>query len=145
MEICSIGFTKRNAESFFEALRDSDVKQLIDVRLNNTSQLAGFAKKDDLSFFLERILGVAYVHEPLLAPTQAMLDAYKKNKGSWENYELEFRKLMEERGIEHVLSPDRFAPRSALLCSELTPDHCHRRLVIEYLSEKWGNVTAVHL
>lgn len=145
MEICSIGFTKRNAESFFEALRAADVKQLIDVRLNNTSQLAGFAKRDDLSYFLESILGVSYIHEPLLAPTQTILDEYKKNKGSWEKYELEFRKLMEEREIEHVLTPDRFAPRSALLCSELTPDHCHRRLVIEYLSEKWGNVTAVHL
>lgn len=145
MEICSIGFTKRNAESFFEALRAADVKQLIDVRLNNTSQLAGFAKKDDLSYLLERILGVSYVHEPLLAPNQVMLDEYKKNKGSWENYEIQFRKLMEEREIQHVLTPDRFTPRSALLCSELTPDRCHRRLVIEYLSEKWGNVTAVHL
>lgn len=145
MEICSIGFTKRNAESFFEALRAADVKQLIDVRLNNTSQLAGFAKKDDLSYFLERVLGVSYIHEPLLAPTQEMLDEYKKDKGSWENYELEFRKLMEERGIERVMTPDSFTPRSVLLCSELTPDHCHRRLVIEYLSEKWGNVTAVHL
>ena len=145
MEICSIGFTKRNAESFFEALRAADIKQLIDVRLNNTSQLAGFAKRDDLSYFLERILDVSYVHEPLLAPSQAVLDEYKKNKGSWENYEVDFRKLMEERGIERVMTPDRFTPRSVLLCSELTPDRCHRRLVIEYLSEKWGNVTAVHL
>lgn len=145
MEICSIGFTKRNAESFFEALRAADVKQLIDVRLNNTSQLAGFTKRDDLSYFLKSVLGASYVHEPLLAPTQAMLDEYKKNKGSWENYELEFRKLMEGREIERVLTPDRFTPRSALLCSELTPDRCHRRLVIEYLAEKWGNVVAVHL
>lgn len=145
MEICSIGFTKRNAESFFEALRAADVKQLIDVRLNNTSQLAGFAKRDDLRYFLERVLGASYVHEPLLAPTQALLDEYKKAKGSWESYELEFRKLMEEREIERVLTPDLFSPRSALLCSELTPGHCHRRLVIEYLAEKWGNVIAVHL
>jgi uncharacterized protein (DUF488 family) len=145
VEICSIGFTKRTAESFFEALRAADVKQLIDVRLNNTSQLAGFAKRDDLSYFLERLLGVTYVHEPLLAPNQLILDEYKKSKGSWENYEVHFRKLMEEREIEHVLTPDRLTPMSALLCSEHTPDHCHRRLVIEYLSEKWGNVTAVHL
>lgn len=145
MEICSIGFTKRSAQDFFDRLKNAGVRQLFDVRLNNTSQLAGFAKRDDLRFFLREILGIAYVHQPLLAPTQHMLDGYKKQKGTWHEYEDEFLRLMEARRIEIVLSPAEFNPRTVLLCSELHAEQCHRRLVIEYLNEKWGNITAVHL
>jgi uncharacterized protein (DUF488 family) len=119
---------------------------LVDVRLNNTSQLASFAKRDDLVFFLSELCGAEYVHEPTLAPTQQMLDAYKKQKGDWAEYEREFLALMASRQIEHQLDPDDFTRRrSVLLCSEDTPDHCHRRLVVEYLQTKWPNVVAVHL
>src|SRR5438093_1307783 len=129
MTIFTIGFTKRSAESFFEALRRAQVKRLIDVRLNNVSQLAGFTKRDDLAYFLREIAGIEYLHEPLLAPTQEMLDAFKKAKGSWSNYEKQFLALMAERKIEERLDPSLFEVPTVLLCSEPTAEHCHRRLV----------------
>ncbi|MGH2516899.1 MAG: DUF488 family protein, N3 subclade [Ktedonobacterales bacterium] len=115
------------------------------MRLNNSSQLAGFSKRDDLAYFLRELCGAEYRHEPLLAPTQDMLDAYKKRKGSWDDYERRFLALMAERHIEAHLSPDLFAVPTVLLCSEVTADHCHRRLVLEYLQSKWGNLRIVHL
>jgi uncharacterized protein (DUF488 family) len=141
----SIGFTQRTAEEFFGALRAAGVKRLLDVRLNNTSQLAGFAKRDDLRFFLHEVCGAEYEHEPLLAPTQAMLDAYKKRKGAWSEYELEFVALMRERRIEERISREGFQVPTALLCSERTAECCHRRLVMEYLAEEWGGVEMQHL
>jgi uncharacterized protein (DUF488 family) len=145
MEIYSIGFTKKTARQFFETLRNAGIRRLIDVRLNNTSQLAGFAKRDDLEFFLRKICGAEYVHEPLLAPTQEMLVAYKKGKGAWEEYERRFLALMKEREIERNLDRALFEIPSVLLCSEETAEHCHRRLVLEYLAEKWGEIKIVHL
>ncbi len=145
MEICSIGFTRRSAEGFFESLRQAEIRKLIDIRLNNTSQLAGFAKRDDLKYFLDRLLAVQYVHEPLLAPTQEMLDDLKKRGGTWRQYEEGFLALMEERQIDKTFSREFFVPKSVLLCSEFEPDDCHRRLVIEFLAHKWGEITAVHL
>ncbi len=146
MEIFTIGFTKINAREFFGRLTRAGIERLVDVRLNNTSQLASFAKRDDLEFFLAELCSARYVHEPLLAPTQAMLDAYKKSKGSWADYEKCFLTLMAERQIEVRLKPSDFEQsKSVLLCSEDTPDQCHRRLVIEYLQTKWPDVTAVHL
>jgi uncharacterized protein (DUF488 family) len=141
----SIGFTQRTAEEFFGALRGAGVKRLLDVRLNNTSQLAAFAKRDDLRFFLRELCGAEYEHEPLLAPTQAMLDAYKNRKGNWGEYEREFVALMRERKIEEIISRESFATPTALLCSELTAGHCHRRLVMEYLADAWGGVEMRHL
>jgi uncharacterized protein (DUF488 family) len=146
MEIYSIGFTQKSAAQFFNSLKDAGIRRLLDVRLNNTSQLAAFAKRDDLAFFLREICGAAYEHEPLLAPTQEMLDAYKKRKGDWAVYEQEFLTLMRERQIDSVLSPESFrAARTALLCSEKTAEHCHRRLVLEYLQQAWGDITITHL
>jgi uncharacterized protein (DUF488 family) len=146
VEIFTIGFTQTPAAEFFGKLKDAGVRRLLDVRLNNTSQLAAYAKRDDLQYFLKAICGAAYEHEPLLAPTQEMLDAYKKQKGSWQAYQVQFLHLMAEREIERHLDQDHFATRpTALLCSERTAEHCHRRLVLEYLQEKWGNVAAVHL
>ncbi|MBV8845045.1 MAG: DUF488 domain-containing protein [Bryobacterales bacterium] len=145
MEIYSIGFTKKTARQFFEAIRNAGIRRLIDVRLNNTSQLAGFAKRDDLEFFLREICRADYVHEPLLAPTQEMLDSYKKQKGSWEEYARRFLDLMRERAVQHTMDRSLFAVPSVLLCSEETSEHCHRRLVIEYLNENWGEIKAVHL
>jgi uncharacterized protein (DUF488 family) len=118
---------------------------LVDVRLNNSSQLAGFAKRADLEYFLKEICDIEYVHEPLLAPTQEMLDRYKKHKGAWPDYEREFLALMAERRIETEIPPSLFASPSVLLCSEHAADHCHRRLVAEYLQEKWGELGVEHL
>ncbi len=146
MEIFTIGFTKTNARDFFGRLKQAGIQRLVDVRLNNTSQLASFAKRDDLEYFLSDLCGAKYEHEPLLAPTQELLDGFKKNNGSWADYERTFLALMESRQIEFKLDAKKFvATRSVLLCSEDTPDHCHRRLVVEYLQTKWPDVRAVHL
>jgi len=144
MKIFTIGFTKKTAEQFFKAIQASGTKRVIDVRLNNVSQLAGFAKKEDLKFFLREVCGVEYVHLDQLAPTQEMLDAYKKLKGDWSTYEQEFLALMKRREIERRISPELVAD-GCLLCSEEKPHHCHRRLVAEYLQEHWGNSDIVHL
>jgi hypothetical protein len=119
----------------------------VDVRLNNVSQLAAFAKRDDLRFFLREICGAEYVHEPLLAPTQELLDGLKKDRGPWAEYEVGFLSLMRERQVEDRLEPPMFLEvPTALLCSEATADCCHRRLVLEYLRERWGaDFAIVHL
>lgn len=144
VKIFTIGFTKKSAETFFTLIQRAGVARLIDTRLNNVSQLAGFAKRDDLRYFLRSICSVEYLHEPLLAPTQEMLDAFKKRKGDWSEYETEFLELMRERRIDQVLAPE-LLNNSCLLCSEETPEHCHRRLVVEYLASKWPEVTVEHL
>lgn len=145
MEIYSIGFTQTTAEHFFGRLKDAGVKRLLDVRLNNSSQLAGFAKGRDLPYFLRELIGARYEHEPLLAPTQELLDKYKKEKGSWEAYEADFLALMTERRIESVLPREDFQTPTVLLCSEATAERCHRRLVCDYLSEYWPELQVVHL
>ncbi|MFZ4509201.1 MAG: DUF488 family protein [Fimbriimonas sp.] len=144
MKVLTIGFTKKTAEEFFGALKVAGVKRVVDVRLNNVSQLAGFAKKQDLAYFLRSICGIEYIHEPLLAPTQDMLDEYKKNGGSWLSYEQRFLDLMEKRKIEDRISKT-VVSDGCLLCSEDKPHHCHRRLVAEYLSAQWGDVSIDHL
>jgi uncharacterized protein (DUF488 family) len=143
VSISTIGFTQTTAENFFQRLLDAGVKKVIDVRLHNSSQLSGFAKERDLAFFLRKIGGIQYAHEPLLAPTDDILKAFKKEKGDWSAYELRFMKLMEERQIETRLSPQSF-DGACLLCSEAEPHHCHRRLVCEYLNDKWTNALDVH-
>ncbi len=117
---------------------------MIDVRLNNVSQLAGFSKKEDLEYFLKEILAIDYVHLPSLAPTHDLLDAYKKMKGDWTLYAQQFLQLMRSREIEKRLDPN-VINGGCLLCSEDKPHHCHRRLVAEYLSEHWGTVLIDHL
>lgn len=144
MKVFTIGFTKTSAESFFGRLQRAGVKRVLDVRLNNVSQLAGFAKKDDLRYFLMAIAGIDYVHEPRLAPTQDMLDAYKKEGGDWSDYERRFLALMVDRHIEATV-PRSLVEGACLLCSEDKPKYCHRRLVVEYLQEKWGGIEVVHL
>ena len=145
MEIYSVGFTKKTAEQFFSLLKSAGIRRLLDVRLNNVSQLAGFSKRDDLQYFLKQICAAEYVHEPMLAPTQEMLDDYKKKKGAWEEYERGFLTLMSERRIEKNLDKSMFASPTVLLCSEPTPEHCHRRLVLEYLQKYWPDLTIRHL
>ncbi len=144
MKIFTIGFTKTSAESFFSRLKESGVQRLLDVRLNNVSQLAGFAKKNDLRFFLKSICGIEYEHRPELAPTSDMLDEYKKEGGDWSNYEKRFLDLIQARKIEEKI-PRTLLDQACLLCSEDKPHHCHRRLVVEYLKEKWGDVEIRHL
>ncbi len=144
MRVFTIGFTKTTAESFFARLDGAGVKRVLDVRLNNVSQLAGFAKKNDLRYFLKSLCGIDYAHQPELAPTKDMLDAYKKQKGPWENYEKGFLELMESRRIEETI-PREAIDGACLLCSEDKPHHCHRTLVAEYLKREWGDLDIVHL
>jgi len=143
MKIFTIGFTKSTARHFFERLKKSGATMLVDVRLNNVSQLAGFAKRDDLDYFTTEICQIQYRHVPSLAPTQDILDEYKKNGGAWDVYVRRFQGLLEQRHIEKL---DRsLFDGACLLCSEDKPHHCHRRLVAEYLREQWGDVEIVHL
>lgn len=145
VDLVTIGFTKTTASKFFDRLKSASVKRVIDVRLHNTSQLAGFAKADDLAYFLKEICGAQYVHQPLLAPTDDILKAFKRDKGDWTIYENSFMRLMEQRKIEDRLKPDMFEG-GCLLCSEDKPHHCHRRLVCEYLNSKWdGTLKVRHL
>ena len=144
MKVFTIGFTKKNAQQFFNALRKSGAKRVVDVRLNNVSQLAGFAKRDDLAFFLKEVCGMDYVHTLELAPTKEMLDEYKKRKGDWATYEKRFLDLTEKRKIGERI-PKEVVAEGCLLCSEDKPHHCHRRLVAEYLKQHWGDVDISHL
>lgn len=143
MKLFTIGFTKTSAENFFRRLKSSGATKIVDVRLNNVSQLSGFAKRDDLKYFSRAICGVDYQHIPKLAPTKLMLDNYKKHKGNWDAYEKEFLDLMKQRRIEQL--PKEALDGVCLLCSEDKPHHCHRRLVAEYLQEEWRDVEIVHL
>lgn len=144
MKLFTIGFTKKSAEDFFTKLKRSGAKRIVDVRLNNVSQLAGFAKRNDLQFFLRVICGMDYVHVPDLAPTQDILDEYKKNKGDWSVYEQKFLNLMRRRQTEKKVDPAVIAD-GCLLCSEDKPHHCHRRLVAEYLKSQWGDIEVSHI
>lgn len=144
MRILTIGFTRKSAEKFFESLKKAKARRIVDVRLNNVSQLAGFAKKKDLAYFLKNICHMDYVPEPSLAPTKDMLDEYRKKGGNWDDYERRFLQLMKERRVEENLRPE-WLEDSCLLCSEDKPHRCHRRLVAEYLKERWGDVEIEHL
>lgn len=144
MRLMTIGFTKKSARQFFEALQAAGVKRVADVRLNNVSQLAGFAKRNDLEYFLRTICGINYVHLPDLAPTQEILDGFKKHGGSWQEYEDRFLDLMARRRIEKTLTRE-LLEDACLLCSEHEPHHCHRRLVAEYLDQHWGDIEIQHL
>jgi uncharacterized protein (DUF488 family) len=144
MHVFTIGFTKTSAELFFTRLQQARVRRVVDVRLNNVSQLAGFAKKHDLQFFLKSICDIDYVHCDKCAPTQDMLDAYKKRSGDWLDYERQFLALITKRKIEDTIPRD-ILDGACLLCSEDKPIHCHRRLVAEYLRDKWGDVSITHL
>ena len=144
INLFTIGFTQKTAQKFFDDLQKAGVKRVIDTRLNNVSQLAGFSKKADLEYFLKVIGGIEYVHVLDLAPTQDILDEYKKKKVDWTIYEQKFRQLISSRRIETKVSPD-VINNACLLCSEAKPHNCHRRLVDEYLKDKWGNVNICHL
>ncbi len=143
MKVFTIGFTKKSAEEFFTKLRDSEARRVLDVRLHNASQLAGFSKRDDLDFFLRELCQMEYQHVPQLAPTPEMLAEYRKNR-DWGSYEACFVSLLKERCIKDTLAPE-LVDASCLLCSEDEATHCHRRLIAEYLREQWGDIEIVHL
>jgi uncharacterized protein (DUF488 family) len=144
VNLYTIGFTKKSAAKFFGLLSDAGVATLVDIRLNNVSQLAGFAKRDDLKYFLSEICGIHYTHQVDLAPTQQMLDDYKKRGDTWATYESRFLELMASRRIEERF-PREMLDNAVLLCSEDKPHQCHRRLVAEYLADAWGGVDVQHL
>ena len=145
MEIYTIGFAKKSAQEFFNGLKKAGINRLIDIRLNNSSQLAGFTKRNDLEFFLKELCGAEYIYKPILAPTKEILDGYKKKTITWEEYEQRFMKLMAERKVEDIIDKSLFDVPTVLLCSEPKPDKCHRRLVAEYFKDKWGNIKIIHL
>lgn len=144
IKLYTIGFTKKNAQSFFSTLRKAGVVKIFDIRLSNISQLAGFTKRDDLIFFLKELCNCEYHHIPNFAPTKEILDAYKKKKIDWNEYVRRFSVLIKDRKIENIISL-KDLNNSCFLCSEPTPDQCHRRLVAEYLKEKLGNIEIEHL
>ncbi len=145
MEIYTVGFTKKTAGQFFEILKKAGIKRVVDIRLNNVSQLAGFTKRDDLKYFLKEICGADYVHLPILAPNADIMDAYKKKRIGQDEFEKQFVRLMRERGVEKQVERALFDLPSVLLCSEPDPKQCHRRLVAEYLNSKWTGVNIIHL
>ncbi len=144
IRLFTIGFAGKSAQQFFEKLQQAGVRRLVDTRLNNVSQLAGFTKKRDLAYFLRTIANIDYVHESDLAPTKPILDNYKKKKITWEEYERLFCALLDVRRPDKRLGPDEL-DHACLLCSEPTPEHCHRRLVADFLKQNWGNVEIEHL
>lgn len=144
MNIYTIGFTKKGAEDFFAELKKSGAKSVVDIRLNNVSQLAGFTKKQDLGYFLKEICGIEYHHLPELAPTKEILDEYKRRKGDWATFEKRFLDLMSDRQIEKNI-PKKAVADGCLLCSEEKPHQCHRRLVAEYLQHHWNDIEVFHL
>lgn len=144
LRVATIGFTKKTAQRFFELLRDSGARRVIDVRLNNASQLAGFAKRDDLKWLLDRLCGIEYVHMPSLAPTKELLSGYRNGSIGWDAYETSFMELMRARRVEKSI-PKKLLDGGCLLCSEDQPHRCHRRLVAEYLNDHWGDIEVEHL
>ena len=145
MVVYTIGFAGKPAAEFFGALRRAGIARLVDVRLKNSSQLAGFTKRDDLAYFLRELCGAAYTHEPLLAPSPELFDDYKTRGLTWQAYEQRFLRLLAERDVENRLDRTIFALPTVLLCTEPTAARCHRRLVVEYLQSKWGDLHLVDL
>ena len=145
-KIFTIGFTRVTAEEFFTCLKRNHVKKVVDVRLYNTSQLLGFSKYPDIEYFLRELSGAEYFHDLQFAPSEIILDSYKKNYINWEEYEEAFAALMQVRDIdEYILKNYADADNICLLCTEVSPENCHRRLVAEKIAEVLGDVRIVHL
>ena len=144
MKIYTIGFGQKTAENFFEKLKSNGIKKLIDIRLNNKSQLAGFTKKNDIIYFLKEIANIKYEYRPEYAPGKELLDNYRKKKINWDQYEINYFELLKERDI---LTKIKIADLSEVcfLCSEPTPEKCHRRLLAEYLKEQYPEIEIIHL
>lgn len=146
MIVYTMGFTKKSAEEFFTLILNNNIKLLIDIRLNNNSQLAGFTKGRDLPYFLKKICDCEYAHEEYFAPDKDLLDGYKKGEISWDEYEIVYQKLYKDRKMgewfnEKYLNYDKVL----LLCTEPTPEKCHRRLLAEYIESDYRDVKIIHL
>jgi uncharacterized protein (DUF488 family) len=144
IRIFTIGYAGKNAREFFTILKQAGIRKVIDVRLYNTSQLAGFTKKQDIEYFLQTIIAAEYVHLPIMAPTKQLLNDYKKRQISWHQYETQFKTIISQRQIERYITPQDM-DMSCFLCSETTANNCHRRLVAEYLAGLWPNISIKHL
>ena len=143
-KIFTIGYAGKNARQFFSILKQAGIRKVIDVRLYNTSQLAGFTKRQDIEYFLQAIVGAGYIHLPIMAPTKQLLNDYKKGLINWQQYQKQFKSIIGRRQIEKHLMPQDM-DMSCFLCSEAKADNCHRRLVAEYLAEHWQNASIHHL
>ena len=144
IKIFTIGYAGKNARQFFTTLKQAGIKKVIDVRLYNTSQLAGFTKKQDIEYFLQVIVGASYIHLPIMAPTKQLLNDYKKRLISWQQYETQFKSIISQRQIDKHIEPGDM-DMTCFLCSEATADNCHRRLVAECLADNWQNIAIHHL
>ncbi len=143
MSLYTIGFTKHSAENFFETLKSAGVKKLIDIRINKTSQLAGFAKGSDLPYFLRISAGITYETMENLAPAKELLISYRSKEVSWEVFEDSYLRQIKSSDSLNTLNPKDFE-NACLLCSEHTSDRCHRRLLANELHKLWG-IQVVHL
>ena len=144
--VYTIGFTRRTAEDFFETLRRAGVKRLLDVRLRNTSQMAIFARRQDLPYFLRELNGMDYEHQPLLSPTPELLDDWRSKRITWQQYERVYADIMARRRPELTIAPADFSVPTVLLCAEPTAEQCHRRLALEHLATAWNHpLDIVHL
>jgi uncharacterized protein (DUF488 family) len=143
MTIFTIGFAQKSAEEFFTLLTDNKVKKLIDIRLNNKSQLAGFANAKHLPYFL-KLHGIDYEYKPELAPTKELLNGYKNKEVDWQEYEKVYNKILLDRNILNTITINEFN-NNVLLCSEPTAEQCHRRLAAEYLAKSSNNIKIKHL
>ena len=144
VKVFTMGYVGKNAREFFDILKQAGIKKVVDVRLYNTSQLAGFTKKHDLEYFLLTIVGAEYIHIPIMAPTKQLLNDYKKGLLNWQQYKTQFNSIIAERQIEKHITPQDM-DMACFLCSEAKADNCHRRLVVEHLAEHWQNISINHL
>jgi uncharacterized protein (DUF488 family) len=145
MTLFTIGFTRKTAEQFFEKIKSVGIKRVVDIRLKNTSQLAGFAKSEDLAYFLKKIGDIDYVHIPELAPDKELLELIKKKNGSWTAYETGYTDLLTARKIDGKFLKGALNDRDCLLCSEHTPERCHRRIIAERFKSINDQAIVVHL
>jgi len=144
IHLFTVGFTKKPAETFFKLLKDSGVKQIVDTRINNVSQLSGFAKGSDLQFFAREIGNISYDHNLDFAPTKELLSLYRTKKLTWNDYEMEYLNLLDIRKIAQKINVENLH-QHCLLCSEHKPDKCHRRLLAEYLKQVRNDIKITHL
>lgn len=144
MNLYTIGFTEKTAEEFFEQLKKNRIKRIIDIRLNNNSQLAGFTKQRDLEYFLKAISNIEYIYMPVFAPTKELLDSYRKKKTNWQEYENAYLNLLKHREVLKDINFSLFID-ACLLCSEASANKCHRRLLAEYLSENNEEIKVIHI
>lgn len=145
IKIYTIGFTKKSAQEFFNLLKNSEVSKIVDTRINNKSQLSGFAKGRDLEYFAKEVGNMSYTHQIDLAPTKELLNQYKKELITWGEYEIEYLNLLDIRKIGDKIKDIEELHQNCFLCSEHTPEKCHRRLLAEYLKTRFTNIEIHHL